>query len=288
MSCSFCGLYTHNIRNCRNPMIDIYYERIKVIFMNVTEQRSYSLAESIFSVIVSREFKLRELKAVCAKYTYYSLSRLKTQIIHLLYEHFIYNIIEILDAEENRLEILGAEDNGEWLEVRRLPQQPDPIPDFARDLEEPSSPIPEEEHEYHDILWYIDRTPDMVGAFAFDGLNLNAAFEAVSHPNQPIQQIKKYNIVPLLFEKDIEKDEVLEECAICYENIKCADLVKLGCHHKFCGSCIKGSLDTNNKIFIGNIYHQPNCALCRTQMTMFTFKNHEIYNLLSNHLIHHL
>ena len=285
MSCSFCNSQDHNIRGCDSPMVGILYERIKVIYMDIIT-RSQENIESRFKTILNCRFNLRELRAVCASCgCARTTSCLKLELLHVLYRYFNDNITLPLPEQEP-----------EWLEVRRLPTEPDPIPEYARDLEEAGSPETVIQEE-HDITWYIDRTPTPISDLRYlmlqnapyhlrlgniydvpwgerDGLivNLSTAFDAVA----TIPQIKKYDIELMLVSGELE--EGVEECAICYENIECMDLVKLNCNHKFCGSCIKQSLNAHNNMYCG-----PSCALCRKEIDSFTVKTQEIYNLVADH-----
>ena len=264
MSCSFCGSRLHNIRACRDPNIDLLYERIKVIYINMMNNYPDTI-ETQFKTVLNGRFNLRELRAVCATHTNFMSSRTKPQIINTLYQYYSSRIYPIQHQQQ---------EEQPWLEIRRLPTQPDPIPDFARDLEQPSEE--QQVSQEHNLTWYIDTTPSPI-YYIYDShiwrarnnvdINLNPYFNNVAST----PQIKKYNIYPVLVLDEVERGE--EECAICYESINCMDLVKLNCNHKFCGDCIKGSLKTHN-----NIYHGPSCALCRTEMVSFSVKNPEIYN----------
>jgi len=292
MSCSFCNSYSHNIRGCQDPMIGLLYERMKVIYIDMMNQYPHD-TESRFNSVLNRRFNLREIRAVCATYTLCPVSRPKLQMISVLYRYFSSRIYSLPHQEEEQ----------PWLEARRLPTQPDPVPEFARDLDQP----PEEEH---DITWYIDTTPSPVSVLTFGsaliqdrltsprhitynhddvwlrlgrlGLrgqgyqeimvarSLNAEFDAVA----TVPQIKKYNIQPLL-EADFK--EGVEECAICYESVNYMDFVELNCAHKFCCTCITSTLKAHNKLC------GPSCALCRKEMESFTVKNPEIYHLVSEY-----
>ena len=287
MSCSFCGSRLHNIRACRDPNIDLLYERIKVIYIDMMNNYPDTI-ETQFKTVLNGRFNLRELRAVCATHTNFMSSRTKPQIINTLYQYYSSRIYPMQQQEEQP-----------WLEVRRLPTQPDPIPDFASDLEQPleEQPLSQE----HNLTWYIDTTPSPIYSVlslsfamlqerrsrqALDyiynshiwrarnntDINLNPYFNNVAST----PQIKKYNIYPVLVSDEVERGE--EECAICYESINCMDLVKLNCNHKFCGDCIKGTLKAHNNIYCG-----PSCALCRTQMVSFSVKNPEIYNMVAEH-----
>lgn len=293
MSCSFCNSHFHNIRGCRDPMIGILHERMKVIYMDMMNQYPYD-TERHFNAVLKQRFNLRELRAVCVYFTSAPISRPKPQIINTLWRYYRSRISTFYNS-------LSQDEEQPWLETRRLPTQPDPIPDFARDLEEPVE-------EENDITWYIDRTPTPVSGLRlavlqepirqdhprygmlrqlvggeplrisdFVGTNLMSHFDAVSGNIPFTLQVKKYDIHPVLEVEEAE-EEGEEDCAICYESIKCMDLVKLNCEHKFCGSCIAGSLKAHNNMYCG-----PSCALCRTQMVSFSVKNPEIYNMVSEH-----
>jgi len=266
-------------------MVGILYERIKVIYVDIITRNQENIA-SRFKTIINGRFNLRELRAVCASWGHSrTTSCSKLQLLDVLYSYF-----------SNNITIPPAEQDREWLEVRRLPAHPDPIPEYARDLEEPGSPETVIQEE-NDLTWYIDRTPTPMSTLRmlmlqsppsrhrlgniYGGpweernrliVNLSTAFDAVA----TIPQIKKYDIEPMLVSGEVEEGE--EECAICYENIECMDLVKLNCNHKFCGSCIKGSLKSHN-----NIYRGPSCALCREEIVSFRVKNPEIYDLVAEH-----
>ena len=295
MPCSFCSSRYHDVRGCQDPTIGLLYERMKVIYVDMMNQYPHD-TETRFKSVLNRTFHLRELRAVCASQTNFPSSRAKAEIIHSIYIYYSSRIRSIPRQEEVQ-------------PSTRLPTQADPIPDFARDLEQP----PEEEH---DIIGYIDTTPTPVSILrlvmiqeppatqehfniseltggvqiiirdfvGINGINLMSLFDAVSGNIPFTPQVKKYNITPVLEveEKSEEekKVEVEEDCAICYESINYVDLVKLNCDHKFCVSCINCSLKAHNNMSCG-----PSCALCRKQMVTFSVKNPEIYNLVSEHCL---
>lgn len=269
MSCSFCYSRFHNITHCGHSMIDILFERIKVIYVDMMTHYPDD-KEVRFKSVLSRRFNARELRGVGVKYFGTPARTTKVILIDRMWRYF-----------SSRIHLPEPQENDGWIEARRLPVAPDPVPDFARDLEDTP---PEDEH---DIMWYIDTTPSPVSLLSFGmqifprnsspvtvARNLLLEFEAVAHA----PQVKKYNISPLLVQQ--QEKEGVEECAICYENISSIDLVKLNCSHIFCGSCIKGTLKAHNNIYCG-----PACALCRAPMTSFSVKNPEIYNLVSEHCL---
>ena len=137
MSCSFCGIRGHNINRCNSPTIDSLFERIKIMWIDILNTiDSVREREFRFKTDLDICFNLPELRAVGVKYAYGLASWRKSVIIENLYNYFSSRIT--LPEEEQP-----------WLEARRLPVVPDPIPDFARDLEQ----------EEDIITWNIDRTP---------------------------------------------------------------------------------------------------------------------------------
>ena len=67
------------------------------------------------------------------------------------------------------------------------------------------------------------------------------------------------------------------DCAICYEDdIKNINFIKLNCSHKFCNVCLKKMCQhkQNNGI--------PCCPLCRSDITVLTFKDKNIQNDFCN------
>jgi len=257
-------------------MIDILYERIKMIYVNIMTQYPLEI-EVMFKSVLNESFNLRELRGVGVKYIGALETTRQQELVNMLWQYFNTNIYLL--------------ENEGWRQEMRIPVEPDPIPEFARDLEQ------QQYDEDENINSYVDRTPTVV--FNLDELmrrdeelglpeldvrqmtvgnpiyarNLLSEFEAVAHT----PQVKKYNITPLLVPTE---EEGVQECAICYENITCIDMVKLNCSHIFCGSCIKGSLKAHNNIYCG-----PACALCRAPIKSFSVKNPEIYNLVLEHCL---
>lgn len=274
MSCSFCNSILHNIRNCNDPTIGLTNITIRSLFRNIMVRYPNNI-EVKFKEVLRRSFSLRFLRAVCAIYTNFPLLRTKDQIIDVLYEHYKQRIL------------LSQE-------VTRLPTQPDTIPYFASDLEQ--------QEEEHHITWYIDRTPtvteSLIGLSHINtiqipqyseyesitgsdliNINLTSHFDEASGNIPFTPQVKKYNICPILTLDEVEKEGV-EECPICYESIKCMDLVKLNCDHKFCGGCVNGWLKAHNNISGG-----PRCALCRNEIKTVSVKDKKIYDLVSEYCV---
>ena len=147
MPCSFCNSRGHDIRFCDNQMIGLLYERIKVIYVDtLREVQNTGNIEMTFKAVLNRRFNLRELRAVGVKFLNKVARLNKSQYIQTMYQHYSSRIYTIPESNQ---------------ETRSLPTQPDPIPDFARDIEETSS------QEDYDITWYIDTTPSQISTATF-------------------------------------------------------------------------------------------------------------------------
>lgn len=178
MSCSFCASNLHNINRCNNQMIDILYERIKVIYVDMMTQYPHE-TEVRFKSILNRRFNLRELRGVGVKYIHAVARTTKQILVNMLWQYFSTHI--------------HLPENDGWIEARRrLPVQPDPIPDFARDLEE------QQDDEEEDITWYIDRTPSRVN-IPQDGYRTPPSVTAIpTSPQAPRRRIDFSNYFRLL------------------------------------------------------------------------------------------
>jgi hypothetical protein len=150
---------------------------------------------------------------------------------------------------DNPLNNLGSDSYIGWY----IDTQPEPY-----DFQEPYEPDPE---QYDLQPRVLDNEFDFIG-FSEE---MNNAY------------IKKYNIVPSLFCEEAEAElEEIEECSICYEQMKRINAVTLNCEHRFCGGCIKQTLECHT-----DLINNPSCALCRTTMTSFCVKNPDTYNEIS-------
>ena len=296
LHCPYCCEPGHNIIMCNNPDIIHIYENIKAIFERIYNlQINQQMNKISFIRTIRQRFNSASLKAVGVKYLSLLYSSNKTIITIELWNNF------------SSLRFVSQQNM-----VSQLPNIPDIIPDFAQDL---SVEQPEE-----DLGWHIDRQPQLhhfevntlLRMFEFDmpphppplvrsrytggnrimvpnqynptndefiefaPQNLNSLFQRTLIP-----QIKKYNILPtLVCSKTSEELEKCEDCPICYELLKLADTVTINCEHKFCGTCIKETLNLHN-----NIYTKPSCALCRTEMKTFVMTNQDVYNLVAEHCI---
>ena len=309
MSCSFCASNLHNINRCMDPMIDLLYERIKVIYVDIFTQHQHD-AEVRFKSTLNRRFNMRELRGVGVKFMS-AVTRLnKRELIQNIWEYFSTHI----HLPEN--------------EPIRLPVQPDPIPEFAQDLEQ------QQDDEEEDITWYMDRTPTRVTAIpttpqapqrfvlrqfleelARQGhplrldefrnrLMVNLAFSIYDGRQDEIFEIRellritqryldnntdsllqprnlyeafsatvrKFNIIPTLLVQEDENLEECDDCPICYESVKILDSVEIGCGHKFCGECVTQTLKKHNK------REDPCCALCRGKIERCVVKKQEVYD----------
>lgn len=272
-SCSFCGENSHNIRQCNNTHIAIYFNRIKMIFMDLLSVPMTNQERKVrFTTRLRQQFNVRELRAVAVHYTGELASRIKAVFIEKIWTYCNSNI-QIL------------ENDNPWISVNHTPS--------------PAQVSGEES-----LVWVIDRTPNretiiethnfhqvtnffMGRVRHYDQLYQPAADEYLAFgPLEPINllaelsaQVKKFNIVPLIIatETPAQLNEEIE-CPICLEQAKLADSAILNCHHKFCGECMVKTLATCNK-------NVPSCALCRQPTELCIVKNNALYNEVAEYCI---
>ena len=296
-SCSYCGMREHNIRHCNHPTIGVHYRLLKNIFTGISiQQISGELKHMQFRQRLTRQFNVRELKALAVKYAGSQAYGNKGMFIESLWSHCCARVeVHVHD----------------WIEVEHhahIPQIPDQVPAYAQDLDGQE----QEQQEQGPTLWVIDRTP--TPSIIYNNNNdtiytnythlrpselIRLIREQISHYNyQPAEdefipfantnpvrnleeefaaEVIKFDIVPLMKYETSEDIETASECAICYEPTKLVDTVVLNCNHQFCKTCIKHTLMKHRQMC------GPSCALCREPMSTFTVTNPDTYNAIAEH-----
>jgi hypothetical protein len=292
MSCSFCNLRGHNITTCNDIFIDIHYERIKNIYIDIITRIYPDNIENYTELgksQINTLFDLKKLRAVGVKYLHLNASMNKSQLIPRIWEHFkthIYYPPPLSEEETVPLEalidrtqspLLMRFDNDEIISGMMPYYMYDSHfvnTDFvSRGFVRNMGIELEAEAEVEALLAEAEAEVEAQ-------LDAQLRLEAQLEVQLEVEAQRRYNIMPIFVFKDENDDaEGTEEkemdCPICYESIKCVDLIKLNCSHQFCGVCLKGVLE------IHNITHDPKCALCRAFMTSFDIQNPEIYNLVA-------
>ena len=290
MSCSFCNLRGHNITTCNDIFIDIHYERIKNIYIDIITRIYPDNIENYTELgksQINTLFDLKKLRAVGVKYLHLNARMNKSQLIPRIWEHFkthIYYPPPLSEEETVPLEalidrtqsqLLMRFDNDEIISGMMPYYMYDSDfvnTDFVRNMGLEFN----EEAE-------VEVEAQLAEAELEARLEAQSRLEAQLEEQLEVEaqaEVRRYNIMPIfVFKDENEEDEGTEEkemdCPICYESIKCVDLIKLNCSHKFCGPCLKSILE------IHNITHDPKCALCREYMCSFDIQNPEIYNLVA-------
>jgi hypothetical protein len=217
--------------------------------------------------ILDTLFNLKSLRAIGVKYLRLNARMNKSQLIPLIWEYFKTRIYYHPNEEEPLPEalidrtpspLLMRYDNVQMMsgmlsyyrhdeDFMRSNFLRNMIPIMARNLEE--QVVEEEEEE-----------PDLIQSYLGE--------------SEPV--VKRYNIIPTFVFKDNAEGPEEMDCPICYESIKCVDLIKLNCSHQFCGLCLKGILERHDN---------PTCALCRAYMCKFDIQNPEVYHLVAKYCI---
>jgi hypothetical protein len=220
-----------------------------------------------FKSELNRRFTLTELRGVAVKYYGCLAKTPKQTLVDFIWRYFRRSIYTT--------PVLLPVNNDGWYESRRLPTQPDPIPEFARDLENIEEDVQDDWlidrtpsythviHEYHPITTLTTATTATTATTV-----TTATFQRYFHEDVSLK--KKFGIYPELLVK--EGLEECDDCPICYESVKMIDIVEMGCNHKFCSNCISISLQKHYK------REEPCCALCRGTITKCVVYSTNVYD----------
>jgi len=276
MPCSFCNLLGHNITDCNNILIDIHYDRIKKIYINVLNQIYPNNIENypeIGKSILDRIFNVKILRAVGIQYCWVNTRNTKDQLISIIWNYFKSRIYYPPPLEGQLL-----------LPDVIIDRTPSPALTRHNDTHTLSSMIPHYSFDIEVMNRELTRNNIIIRNFVFEEPVEEEEPPGLEEEDFMLEPIfRRYYIMPTFVIKDEnEEDEENREkdCPICYESINCVDLIKLNCSHQFCGPCIATILERNNN---NNII--PTCALCRASMTSFDIQNLEVYHLVANYCI---
>ena len=309
-NCSYCHLSGHNITRCRHPNIDIEYNRIKMLYLDKTRRcPDIICASNRFIDDVCRRFGARDLKAITARYIGSQTRVQKKRLAQNIWDYF-FVMISPLEVPE-RLPTIPDEIPSYAQDLVDESFVDDSVVDesFVDDSVVDDSVVDDsvvddsvvDESGVVDDSWYIDRTPSFhqrpstrprpspygyiypEDEFMDEYMNLvhrNLVPRNLNHEFDRAS-VKKYHIAPSISVTETSEElEKCEDCSICYETTKLSNTVTINCGHKFCGSCVKRTLEMHT-----NIYNSPSCALCRAPMRNFVAKNPDIYNLVVEHCI---
>lgn len=275
MPCSFCSSRFHNISICNHPLIRIYYENIKQIYMNVMAlHNSMTYNENMFRSILNNTFYVKDLRAIGVRYFNVYASTSKANLISLLW-HYLNTIdwnVEMQHQQQHQQQLQQLQ--------QQMQEQEQDSPDLLPDEPDLTSYIDNNYHTYMTGLAPPPLNVNITQNIGFGNLHNinphNLAFDFAS----VAPQTKKYRIILTLNDTEDDKSDINStDCSICYENIKHNNLVKLNCNHEFCAPCIKNTIIHHTKIY------NPSCALCREMMLHFTVKNKETYDLISENCL---
>ena len=91
MSCSFCNLRGHNITTCTDIFIDIHYERIKKMYIDIITRIYPDSIENyteLGKTYINTLFNLKILRAVGVKYLHLNARMNKSQLIPIIWDYF--------------------------------------------------------------------------------------------------------------------------------------------------------------------------------------------------------
>jgi len=276
MSCSFCNSRAHNITDCNHILIDIHYDRIKKIYINFLNQIYPNNIENyteIGKTILDRIFNVKILRAVGIQYCWGNTRETKAQLISRIWNYFTTRIYY-------------PPSEGQLLPDVIIDRTPSPALTRHNDTHTLSSMMPHYSFDREVMNRELTRNNIIIRNFVFEEEEEEEEEPPVLVDDEDFMLepvVRRYNIMPTFVIKDENEEIGVNEeidCPICYESIKCVDLIKLNCSHQFCGPCISTILERNNN---NNII--PTCALCRASMCSFDIQNLEVYHLVANYCI---
>lgn len=115
-------------------------------------------------------------------------------------------------------------------------------------------------------------------SYSYLELDLSDFLARLRNEYKQMNENRKFEIT-ILNNKTKIKDDLKEECNICYETIKQKDMIKLNCDHQFCKNCIKQTLKKCSPNTL------PCCAMCRSKIICITINDNNIINDLKDNLI---
>ena len=243
--CSFCRDPRHTVNICTSPLI-VEFQNLLYQKKNEINQRSNVNLNVKISHFESWLYSLDDINLLkvyavrnCGAYTREPYPIWVVKITNYIWFEERYNMNG--DINEERREYQTG--------FQTMITQ---FNDLANVLIQNQTP-PEETLEGI-MSWIIDRTPDYT---ILDDLMNSKKLQKITI------QIKEEN--------EENKNVVLKECCICYEQREHSDTVKLNCYHEFCGLCVKKIIDTNRE---NRSY--SSCAYCRELISNIEVKNEEM------------
>jgi hypothetical protein len=243
-NCSFCNASNHDIRFCNNYLIELIEKQAKNKFTEVMSNYNnininINNINNLFITYLFENLTFKQIRALAVRIgsisPFRNSKRTYAEFISDIYlECYFSETYEQMEPNYNAIQT-------------------------------------QETEQIETVTWYEDLVPnylllDFINATASENTSTTITTNAI------ITTIPKYDIVTL-FSKCNENKKI-EECSICYENIKPNKMVKLNCNHHFCSSCIIRILKTN----INNPICK--CALCRNKITTFETSKISIYDKL--------
>lgn len=318
MPCSFCSSTEHRVHFCTSAdLVALYFEMIQK-YREVVSQEENGDARLIFTSVFDVRYTVRQLRSVSMRYSIGNSTYNKGQCIDDLWRHisdrianparYQYSHPAIPEVEEQNQEV-EEQDIVTWA----IDTTPTPIPELLgiqaiRDLHQSQEDLQEmiarmeQQNESTPVrTFYVGGLPlaqrrriQQISGRIIEGpsgriINLEGPSGRIIRNDaipsgRIIETRMHFNIVPRKYRIDSTLKEEqpttnTEMCSICFEDVCVNDMVKLNCPHEFCGSCMKQCFETHTKT--GN----PCCAMCRSPIQSFHFKNRQTYDLLVGSLV---
>lgn len=253
-NCSYCNDPSHNVRNCVNPHIPIFYQRILNMYNTcLVNEPDRTRSRATFATQLCQNFDLRTLKAVGIKYASARSHYNKYMIALQIHTHFNnVNNVAINNVAINEVETpipimtpIPIRRQNNWIITRIVNENTN------YNVYNINTPT------HTDLLqWNSDRSMSPL-------IPRNLAEEFGNKYDIHLSQCDAFNLKE-------------DDCSICYNKMNEQNMVQLNCKHQFCVDCMCSYFNMNNT--------KLTCALCREPMSNINVPNKNVYDSLSNYL----
>lgn len=235
--CVFCDNIGHNIRNCRDPIIEESWKYV-ISQVDLTKGSNLTPSDLTDARIILNDFNFKLIRILGARYA--------NVRIHSSLDHHINEICNSICMEAEYFSQLDELHRNEY--INWLHPNLDLVSDDIWVSDDDT------------IIGLSDDDDDGDG----DGDGENDGENDNNHADFTIKKIE-----PLLFCLETQQElDLLTECAICYETKKIIDMDNFQCEHPFCHICVMTLLKQ---------LKSPNCPFCRVSVKTIEVKDYEKY-----------
>jgi hypothetical protein len=134
--------------------------------------------------------------------------------------------------------------------------------------------IPSLIDDYDDLPDLIDPDPlENTIDMGFYFQNFENIYNRVFPSQTKIKFLERFGIVSVL--EELTRNELIQNCCICFEDKNKDHFIQLGCNHEFCKDCFIKSLKSNKR-------NTQCCCYCRTEIKTIISRKSEDHEEIAN------